>query len=47
MSPEGMVFIDEDDSPNDKALLVVGYEISGTTTIFEIEEVEDEDDDDD
>ena len=36
VSPEGVMFIKEDDSPNGKALLVVSHEISNTTTIFEI-----------
>jgi hypothetical protein len=36
LGPEGMLFIDEKDSPIKGPLLVVGNEISGTTTIFEI-----------
>jgi 2',3'-cyclic-nucleotide 2'-phosphodiesterase/3'-nucleotidase/5'-nucleotidase len=36
LGPEGMVLIDSKESPNGKPLLVVGNELSGTTTIFEI-----------
>ncbi len=36
VSPEGVLFINEDDSPNGKPLVVVSHEVSNTTTIFEI-----------
>lgn len=36
LGPEGMTFIHANDSPNDKPLLVVANEISGSTTIYEI-----------
>ncbi|HKX54476.1 MAG TPA: choice-of-anchor I family protein [Xanthomonadales bacterium] len=36
LGPEGLVFIDAHDSPNHKPLLVVGNEISGTTTIYQV-----------
>lgn len=39
LGPEGLTFIHADDSPNDKPLLVVANEISGSTTIFEINRV--------
>lgn len=40
LGPEGIIFIAEDDSPIESPLLVVGNEISGTTTIYSIESVE-------
>ena len=39
LGPEGMAFIPAVDSPNQKNLLVVGNEVSGTTTIFQIDEL--------
>ncbi len=35
-SPEGILFIKEEESPNGKPLVVVSHEVSNTTTIFEI-----------
>lgn len=36
VSPEGMKFISPMDSPNGKPLLLVSFEVSGSTTLFEI-----------
>lgn len=39
LGPEGIIFIDADDSPNGKPLVVIGNEISGTTTIYQLNRV--------
>ena len=38
LGPEGMAFVSKEDSPNGKALLIVGNEVSGTTSVYTIEE---------
>ena len=40
LAPEGFAFIKASDSPNGKPLLAVGNEVSGTTTLFQIDVVE-------
>jgi hypothetical protein len=42
LGPEGLLFIPEERSPNGHPLLVVGNEVSGTTTLFQIVRVEEE-----
>lgn len=37
LGPEGVHFISADQSPNGKPLVVVAYEISGSTTIFQVD----------
>ena len=37
LSPEGMAFVNASESPTGKALLVVGNEVSGTTTVYEVD----------
>ncbi|MGL6081332.1 alkaline phosphatase [Acinetobacter lwoffii] len=36
LGPEGLVFIPAKDSPNKKPLLMVGHEVSGSTTIYQV-----------
>lgn len=40
LGPEGVIFIDEGDSPTGEPLVVVGNEVSGTTTIYQLNKVE-------
>jgi len=39
LGPEGIIFINADDSPNAKPLVVIANEISGTTTIFQVDKI--------
>ena len=39
LGAEGLVFIPAPDSPTEKDLLVIGNEVSGTTTIFEVSDL--------
>jgi hypothetical protein len=39
LGPEGLIFINEEASPNGKPLLVIGNEISGTTTVYQVNRV--------
>jgi hypothetical protein len=39
LSPEGILFIKAEDSPNGKPLVITSNEISGTTRIFQVNKV--------
>ncbi|ACP33232.1 choice-of-anchor I family protein [Corynebacterium aurimucosum] len=49
LGPEGFAFVDKADSPNGEHLLIVGNEVSGTTTAYNVEDLlnADEDNEDD
>lgn len=36
LGPEGLTFVSTEDSPTGEALLIVGHEVSGTTTLYQI-----------
>ena len=36
LGPEGFKFVSASDSPNSKSLLIVGNEVSGTTSVYEV-----------
>ncbi|MCB5362964.1 choice-of-anchor I family protein [Pusillimonas sp. CC-YST705] len=38
LGPEGLKFVPAADAPGGKPLLIVGFEVSGTTSVFEIEQ---------
>lgn len=37
LGPEGLVFVPAHKSPNGKALLIVGHEVSGTTAVYQVQ----------
>jgi hypothetical protein len=39
LGPEGLYFVPAADSPNGEALLIVGNEVSGTTVIYQIDQL--------
>ncbi|TIH20226.1 alkaline phosphatase [Marinifilum sp. JC120] len=39
LGPEGLCFVSAADSPSGKPLVIVGSEVSGTTTVYEIEKI--------
>ena len=39
LGPEGLVFIAPEDAPNGEALLVIGNEVSGTTAVYQINQI--------
>lgn len=41
LGPEGLAFVPAEDSPNGEALLIVGHEVSGTTAVYQINQVRD------
>ncbi|MEL6870464.1 MAG: choice-of-anchor I family protein [Pseudomonadota bacterium] len=40
LGPEGLTFVSAEDSPNGSPLLIVGSEVSGTTTIFSVQQAQ-------
>ena len=39
ISPEGITFVSAEDSPTGKAMLIVSFELSGTTSTFELDQI--------
>ncbi|WP_018297054.1 choice-of-anchor I family protein [Corynebacterium lubricantis] len=46
LGPEGLAFVAAKDSPNQKNLVIVGNEVSGTTTVWQVDDLLDDQDDD-
>lgn len=44
LGPEGFAFVDKEDSPTGRYMLIVGNEVSGTTTTYDIEDLTSADD---
>ncbi|MCF6377903.1 choice-of-anchor I family protein [Nocardioides KLBMP 9356] len=40
LGPEGLTFVAEDDSPTGRPLVVVGNEVSGTTSVFDVAKIQ-------
>lgn len=43
LGPEGITFLGADESPTDEAVLVVGNEVSGTTSLYSVADLTDDD----
>ena len=38
LGPESIKFVSAEDSPTDKPLLIIGNEVSGTVTVYQVTE---------
>lgn len=43
LGPEGITFLNKDESPSDEAALVVGNEVSGTTSLYSVADLKNDD----